>query len=145
MTRATGSVTTMYLLDSCVCIDLMRGKLPTVYEAMRASDPSLFAVPAIVVAELRYGIERSAQPVKNRLITERFLAPFAIVAFDGNCASAYAAIRNQLREEALTIGPNDLLIAATAMANQASLVTSNVREFKRVRGLRLENWAELDG
>ncbi len=134
----------MYLIDSCVCIDLMRGKLPTVYKIMRESDPRLFAVPAIVVSELYFGIEKSANPAKNLLITERFLAPFAVVPFDGNCAKAYGAIRNQLRKEGQLIGFNDLFIAATAIAHQASLVTSNVREFKRIKGLRVEDWAESD-
>ena len=134
----------MYLLDSCVCIDLMRGKLPIAYDLMRESDPKMFAVPAIVVAELNYGSEKSARPEKNRLLVERFLAPFDIVPFGSACASAYGSIRNQLRQEGHIIGPNDLLVAATAVANQAVLVSNNVKEFKRVRGLRLESWHEVD-
>ena len=134
----------MYLLDSCVCIDLMRGKLPYAYELMRASDPKLFAVPAIVVAELHFGAEKSANPQKNRMLTERFLAPFDIVPFDAKCAHAYGVIRNQLREDRCLIGPNDLLIAATAVANQAMLVSNNDNEFKRVKGLRLESWYEVE-
>ena len=133
----------MYLLDSCVCVDLMRGRLPIAYDLMRVSDPSQFAVPAIVVAELEFGIEKSANPVKNRLITERFLAPFRIVPFDAVCARAYGAIRNNLRERGILIGPNDLLIAATAVANQLTLVSNNTKEFKRVDGLRLESWYEV--
>lgn len=132
----------MYLLDSCVCIDLMRGKLPIAYDLMRASDPKLFAVPAIVVAELCYGAEKSADPETNRLLTERFLAPYDVVPFGAACAHAYGAIRNQLRAEGHLIGPNDLLIAATAVASQAVLVSNNTSEFSRVKGLRLESWHE---
>ena len=132
------------MLDSCVCIDLMRGKLPYAYDLMRASDPKLFAVPAVVAAELSFGIENSANPEKNRMLTERFLAPFEIVPFNASCARAYGLIRNQLRKDGLVIGPNDLLIAATAVANQAVLVSNNDNEFKRVKGLRLESWYEVD-
>ena len=133
----------MYLLDSCVCIDLMRGKLPYAYDLMRASDPKLFAVPAIVVAELNFGAEKSANPEKNRLLTERFLAPYEIVPFGAACAHAYGLIRNQLRKDGTPIGPNDLLIAATAIANQAVLVSNNASEFARVKGLRFESWYEM--
>ena len=134
----------MYLLDSCICIDLMRGKLPYAYDLMRASDPKLFAVPAIVVAELSYGVEKSSNPERNRLLTERFLAPYEVIPFDNACALAYGTIRNQLRMEGCTIGPNDLFIAATAIARQATLVTNNVREFQRVRGLHVESWYEVE-
>lgn len=134
----------MYLLDSCVCIDLMRGKLPIAYDLMGKSDPHIFGVPAIVVAELSFGVERSSNPEKNRLLTERFLAPYTIVPFDAACARAYGVIRNQLRKDGRLIGPNDLLIAATAVAHQAVLVSNNVDEFKRVEGLRLESWHEAN-
>ena len=133
----------MYLLDSCVCIDLMRGKLPIAYDLMRKSDPKLFGIPAIVVAELRFGAEKSANPKRNHLLCERFLAPFEIIPFDALCAAAYGPIRNQLREEGCLIGPNDLLIAATAVARQATLVSNNDREFTRVKGLRVESWHEM--
>ena len=132
----------MYVLDTCICVDLMRGKLPIAYDIMRQSDPRQFVIPAIVVAELEFGIEKSSNPSKTRLLTERFLAPFEIIPFDATCARAYGAIRNQLRLDGKPIGPNDMLIAATAIALQATLVSGNLREFKRVKGLRLENWYE---
>ena len=134
----------MYLLDSCICIDLMRGKLPYAYDLMSKSDPHMFGVPALVVAELDYGIEKSKDTAKNRLLTERFLAPFSIVPFDDKCARAYGTVREQLRRGGMVIGPNDMLIAATAIANQATLVSNNQKEFSRVRGLHFEGWYEVD-
>ena len=134
----------MYVLDTCICIDIMRGKLPLAYDIMRQGDPSQFAIPSIVVAELEFGIQRSEKPEKTRLKIERFLAPFRILPFDDVCARAYGTIRNQLRIDGNPIGPNDMLIAATAIALQATLVTGNLREFSRVKGLRLENWYESD-
>lgn len=134
----------MYVLDSCICIDLMRGKLPIARDIMCQGDPRQFVIPAIVVAELNFGIEKSNDPEKTRRLTERFLAPFDIAPFDEVCARAYGTIRNQLRLAGRSIGPNDMLIAATALALQATLVSSNLREFMRVEGLRLENWYETE-
>lgn len=134
----------MYMLDSCVCIDFMRGRLPHFYDLLRSSDPSLFKIPAIVEAELRLGTEKSSSPVKNRLLLERFLEPFEVAPFDSRCALAYARTRAHLEVRGMRIGPNDLLIASTALAHQAILVTENVREFKRVPGLAVEFWDELE-
>lgn len=134
----------MYYLDSNICIDLMRGRLPSAYQLMRASSPKLFAVPAVVEAELRTGAEKSNRPQENRLLLERFLSPYETIPFDSRCAIAYGAIRTRLERRGLTIGPNDLLIAATALANGAILATNNAREFERVEGLMVESWAEVE-
>lgn len=134
----------MYYLDSCICIDLMRGKLSTAYEMMRNSDPRLFAVPAIVVSELMFGVEKSADIEKNRMRTENFLRPFQVVPFDESCAYECGRIRAVLANRGLNIGPNDSLIAATALAHQAVLVTNNDREFNRVPGLQTECWEEIE-
>lgn len=132
----------MYYLDSCICIDLMRGHLPVAYDLMKRSDPSLFRIPSIVVGELLCGVERSTHVEKNRLLVERFLQPFAVAQFDEAAARAYGRIRAHLQKEGMLIGPNDLLIAATALAHQAVLVSNNAKEFKRIPELRFESWYE---
>ena len=134
----------MYYLDSCICIDLLRGKLPATLAVMRASDPRLFGIPAIVEAELRTGAEKSARPEENRLLLERFLVPFARIPFDERCSVEYARLRASLEREGEAIGPNDMLIAATALANGAVLVSKNIREFRRVKGLSLECWDDIE-
>ncbi len=134
----------MYLLDSDICIHLMRGNLPYTYDLMRKSSPSLFGVPAIVKAELRTGAQKSDHPKKNKLLLERFLVPYRIVPFDSGCAVEYSKIRADLEKRGQKIGPNDMLIAATAIANNATLVTGNTREFLRVKGIELESWDEVD-
>lgn len=133
----------MYLLDSDVCIEFLRGKLPKAYELMRMSDPSLFGIPAVVEAELRTGVCKSERQKENLLLLERFLAPFSIVPFDSKCAVAYGRIQSELEAKGLRIGPNDLLIAATAVANGDVLVTSNTSKFSWVPNLELEDWAEV--
>lgn len=132
----------MYFLDSDICINLMRGKLPATYELMRACDPRMFGIPAVVEGELRTGARKSQNPKENALLLERFLIPYESIPYDRACAIAYGEIRAALESNGCTIGPNDLLIAATAIAHQATLVSGNVREFKRVPGLRLETWDE---
>ena len=132
----------MYALDTCICIDFLRGKLPYAFRLMQETEPSLFKIPAIVEAELRVGAEKSRNPGKTRLAVEGFLAPFEVLPFDSTAAGVYGALRAELEKQGCVIGANDLLIAATALAHGATLVTRNVREFKRVPGLALEDWAE---
>lgn len=134
----------MYYLDSDICIELMKGRLPYAYDLMSKSDPSLFAIPAIVEAELRTGAAKSDHPQKNLALLERFLAPFERVPFTSECAATYAVIRSQLESEGRKIGPNDLLIAATALTHGAVLVSNNTREFSRIPTLHLESWGEVD-
>ncbi|WP_302319231.1 type II toxin-antitoxin system VapC family toxin [Gordonibacter pamelaeae] len=133
----------MRLLDSCICIDFLRGRLPYAYSLLRESDPRLFKIPAIVEGELRVGAEKSSNPEKARWLVDEFMLPFEVLPFDSSCARAYGRIRAQLERAGKTIGHNDLLIAATALANNAVLVTGNVDEFKRVPGLSIESWHEM--
>lgn len=134
----------MYLLDSNILIDISRRKLRYAYNALMLNDASLFKVPAIVKAELLLGAEKSNSPEEERLNVESLLLPFDIVPFDETCAVQYARIRAYLERKGKTIGSNDYLIAATALAHSAVLVTNNVNEFKRIPGLSLESWAEID-
>ncbi|MEQ3251496.1 type II toxin-antitoxin system VapC family toxin [Eggerthella lenta] len=133
----------MYLLDSCICIDFLRGRLPYAYDLMRNSDPRLFKIPAIVEGELLVGVEKSSRPEKARWLVDEFTLPFDVLPFDSDCAREYGRIRALLERSGKKIGHNDLFIAATALANNAVLVTNNVDEFKRVPGLSLECWYEM--
>lgn len=134
----------MYLLDSNILIDISRRKLQYAYDTLMLSDASLFKVPAVVKAELLLGAEKSSRPEEERLRVESLLLPFDIVPFDEACAVQYARIRAHLERKGETTGSNDYLIAATALAHSAVLVTNNVNEFKRIPGLSLESWAEID-
>ncbi len=134
----------MYMLDSCVCIDFMKGKLPLGFQILRAGDPSSFKIPSIVLAELRLGVVKSNDPVGNGRMLNAFLMPFEILPFDERCAYEYAAIRSHLERCGERIGPNDTLIAAMARAYQAVLVTQNIREFRRVPDLVAESWYEAE-
>ena len=89
-------------------------------------------------------VGKSDNPEEGRYCVESLLAPLSIVPFDSRCAGFYAKLRADLKRRGSMIGPNDLLIAATALANGATLVTNNVREFSRVKGLTLESWAQVE-
>lgn len=134
----------MYLLDSNILIDFSRGKLKGAYDLMRQSDASLFKVPSVVKAELLLGAEKSENPEQMRFRVESLLLPFEIVPFDDRCAPFYAKTRAALESQGMTIGANDYLIAAIALAHSAVLVTNNVKEFQRVPGLSIESWEIID-
>ena len=130
----------IFLLDTNACIRLLNGTSPKLVARMRASDPSHIALSAVVKAELLYGARKSSRPADNLRLLERFFAPLASLPFDDACADRYGVVRAELEAAGTPIGPNDLMIAATALANGATLVTNNAREFSRVAGLHLEDW-----
>ena len=132
-----------YFLDSNICIDCLRGKAALVMQMLQRLEPSQVKIPSMVRAELLHGAAKSAHPKRNRELVELFLAPFEVVAFDYSSASAYAQIRSGLEKKGLLIGFNDLIIAATVMAREGILVSSNTREFSRIEGLEFEDWAEI--
>ena len=123
----------MYLLDTNVLVDFLRGKSQYALRMLRASNASVFRIPS----------EKSADPGPNRLKVELLLLPFEVLPFDDECALHYARIRAHLEGKGMSIGANDYIIAACAMAHGATLVTNNVGEFQRIPGLSVEQWAEV--
>lgn len=130
----------MYLLDTNACIRLLNGRAPNVAHRMQRHRPADIALCSVVKAELIHGAYRSNRTAENLRLLERFFAPFNSLPFDDECATAYGRIRADLERAGMVIGPNDLLIAAIAVANGLTLVTANTREFERVIGLGIENW-----
>ena len=94
----------------------------------------------ITLAELEYGAEKSSQPKRNHEALEQFIEALDIVPFDRQATLQYGQIRVHLEKKGQRIGGMDLLIAAHARSLGVTLVTNNEREFKRVPGLRVENW-----
>jgi tRNA(fMet)-specific endonuclease VapC len=132
----------IYMLDTNICIYIINRSKPGAAARLLALPPTDVRLPAVVKAELIYGAEKSPRRSENIVIVQKFLAPFQIAPFSSDAASHYGAVRAGLEKRREAIGPNDLLIAATALAFDAVLVTNNMREFARVPNLRLENWVD---
>ena len=132
-----------YLLDTNICIYLIKKRPRQVLEKFDAYSVGEIGVSSITVAELQYGVRKSQHPVKNQQALQQFLLPLAIADFDEQAAIAYGEVRAVLEAQGTPIGPLDTLIAAQAISLDVTLVTNNVREFSRVQGLGFENW--LDG
>jgi tRNA(fMet)-specific endonuclease VapC len=129
-----------YLLDTNACVDYLTGRFPKVIRRIQGCSPEDLCVSSIAVAELRYGAEKSAQRQQNQERLNTFLADVQCADFDANAALVYGRIRTALERRGTIIGPYDLQIAAHALSLELVLVTDNVREFRRVSGLRVTNW-----
>ena len=97
-------------------------------------------ISTITLGELRYGTAKSQSVEKNLQALEEFLLPLEIADFDENAASAYGPVRADLEKAAIPIGPLDTQIGAHALSLDVVLVTNNIKEFHRIRGLKVENW-----
>jgi tRNA(fMet)-specific endonuclease VapC len=131
-----------YLLDTNICIYLIKQKPPKVLERFSNLALSDIGISSITVAELEYGVYKSQQQEKNCSALMQFLIPLEIVEFDQAAATVYGEIRSDLESRGLVIGAMDMLIAAHALSLSVTLVSNNVREFSRIDNLSLENWAE---
>ena len=131
-----------YLLDTNVCVRYLNGRSPAVRERIRTTNREDIVVCSVVKAELFYGAMRSNNPQRNLARQQQFLNLFVSLPFDDLSALVYGEIRAQLTALGTPIGPNDLQIAAIALANNLILVTHNTREFSRVDGLQIEDWEQ---
>ena len=134
-----------YLLDTNVCVDYLNGRYPSVVRRIQQVRPEELATDSVVAAELRYGAEKSEQPEKNHARLDLLLTELTVLDFDLPAASAYGSLRARLEARGRPIGAHDMLIAAHAIAAGLILVTDNIREFTRVKGLAVENWRRERG
>jgi len=130
-----------YMLDTSVCIELIRKRGNNILRRLGSCEIGEVGISVIVLAELFHGVGKSSKPEQARFALRDMCAPLEIRSFDNAAAVAYGKIRADLERAAQTIGPMDTLIAAHALAENAVLVTNNEREFRRVEGLVVENWA----
>lgn len=129
-----------YLLDTNICVLLIRQKSQTVLQRLTQHPIADIVVSAITVAELQYGVAKSAHPRQNQKALDYFLLPLTILPFDDRAATAYGALRVSLESQGTPIEALDTLLAAQAVSYRLIFVTSNVREFARVPGLTVEDW-----
>ena len=129
-----------YLLDTNICIYLIKKRPSKVLERFRQHSPQDIAISTVTLFELQYGVEKSQYRQRSEDALAKFLLPLNIINLDYSSAVEAAAIRAELEKQGMPIGPYDLLIAGLARSQGMTLVTNNTKEFERVVGLHLENW-----
>jgi tRNA(fMet)-specific endonuclease VapC len=129
------------MLDTNIVAYAKNNRPEVVYERMSRFDPEDLCVSVITLAELEYGVFNSSNPERNQLALTLFLANIEVVPFNDDAAVEYGRIRADLKRKGTPIGANDLMIAAHAKSLGVTLVTNSTREFERVEGLMLEDWA----
>ena len=128
-----------YLLDTNLCIAVLRDRPQILKERFNLEADGL-CISTIVLAELLHGAAKSARPQHHRSEVERFAGRMEVLAFDASAAGHAADIRAELERRGQMIGAYDLLIAGHARSRGLVLVTGNLGEFRRVEGLRSEDW-----
>lgn len=130
----------LYMLDTNICGYIIKNKPQNIKEKLQEIELNhTLGLSSIVVSELFYGANKKGSPQLYKIVLS-FIANFRIFDFDKNGAFAYGEIRDDLEKKGTIIGSNDLFIAAHAKSLNATLVTNNEKEFRRVIGLKIENW-----
>lgn len=129
-----------YMLDTNICIYLIKHKPLQVFEKLQEHNPDEICISAVTYAELVHGVEKSKAVERNRLALTILLSNIEILDFDMKAAEEYGRIRADLEKKSTPIGPLDMMIAGHAKSLGYTVVTNNVGEFKRVEGLQYENW-----
>lgn len=130
----------MILLDTNVCIGFLHGDRRVLSRHAQATE--LMSIPGMVLGELYYGIEKSQNRAENLLQTERFLDTVSIVHADDTVMKKFGDLKAALEKSGNRVDDADIIIAATAICNDATLATGNVKHFSRFEGLKLQNWFE---
>ena len=129
------------MLDTNIVSELARNPQGRVTEHIAKVGPDSICVSIVVAAELRFGCAKKGSARLTAQI-EAILESMPVLALDARADAEYGRIRNELESAGTPIGPNDMLIAAHALASGAVVVTANIGEFDRVQGLRVENWID---
>ena len=128
-----------HLLDTNMCIFLMKNN-PSVVNRYKKNKKRGIAISSITVAELYFGVYNSTNTIKNSENLSKFLIGVEILEYDNVAAIEYGRLRAILWKKGMPIGPLDMLIAAHAKSRNLVIVTNNVREFKRIEDLTIEDW-----
>lgn len=131
-----------YMLDTNICIYAIKHKPEQVFVRLQEHNPEDVCISSVTYAELVHGVEKSMAVEKNRLALTLLLSNIEIMSFDSLAAESYGEIRANLEKMGMPIGTLDMMIAGHAKSLGYTVVTNNTKEFERVKGLKLENWAE---
>lgn len=130
-----------YMLDTNICIYAIKKKPAGVISRIMQHDPADICISSMTYAELMHGVEKSNAPERNRLAVMLLLANIEVLDFDAKAAEHYGRIRSDLEKCGRVMGTMDMLIAGHALSCGCVVVTNNTKEFERVDGLTIDNWA----
>jgi tRNA(fMet)-specific endonuclease VapC len=130
----------IFALDTNILVELLRKRDGILMQRYLAKSPGDYSIPEMVRAELLFGAEMSEKAIENRRAVEKLLSPLSTLPFEGDAVIHYAQIRAHLEKAGTPVGPNDLVIAATARSHGHTLVTRNTAEFHRIPALAVEVW-----
>lgn len=130
-----------YLLDTNICIYIIKKRPENVVRQFAKRKPGDIFISSITVAELSFGVAKSARQNENLIALKEFLQPLIILDFNDEDAIIYGKIRAQLEQQGTPIGAMDMLISSQAVSRKLILVTNNEKEFNRIEGLVIENWS----
>ena len=129
-----------YMLDTNICIYVIKNRPVGLREQFNRLAEQI-CISTITLAELYYGVEKSSRGVENLRVIEQFVDRLEALPFSAEAAAHYGQVRAELERAGQPAGPHDMLIGAHARSAGLIVVTNNLREFERIRGLRVENWA----
>ncbi|MBM9498637.1 type II toxin-antitoxin system VapC family toxin [Leptospira sp. 201903071] len=132
----------MYLLDTNICIFLIKKKNAVLLANLKKKLNKELFISSLTVAELEFGIQKSEHKEKNKVALIEFLTIFNILSFSDKDAESYGLIRADLEKRGNVIGSIDMLLAAQAISNNYIFVTNNTKEFKRIKDLKIEDWTQ---
>lgn len=133
-------MTELYMLDTDICAFVLRRSSPSLLERLQATPLVQQAMSVVTYAELLFGIQLSMKKKANQAAVDALVHHLAVLDWPQEAARHYAEIRADLKKKGTMIGSNDLLIAAHARSLDATVVTNNIKDFGRVKGLKVENW-----
>jgi tRNA(fMet)-specific endonuclease VapC len=131
----------MYLLDTNICSYFISQRYPSVTQTLRDKDPRSIFIPSIVAGELAYGVAHSTRVESNRVNLDLFLSNMQVLPWDDRAIWQFGFQKSRLRKLGTPISEIDMLLGCQALALGYVFVTNNTREFERIEGLKLENWA----
>lgn len=129
-----------FMLDTNICIYLIKRKSQKIIEHLEKHTAGEIGISSITLAELQCGVAKSQHRKQNRIALEEFVLPLEIASFDEKAAETYGLIRSQLEKIGKPIGSLDTLIGAHAICLGVTLVTNNIRDFKRIKSLKVVDW-----
>jgi tRNA(fMet)-specific endonuclease VapC len=130
----------MYLLDTNICIFLIKKKNPLLIEKFKKNYNKGIFISSLTLAELEYGVENSEHIEKNRLSLIEFLTIFEILNFEEKDTKAFGIIKRDLRNSGKMIGAVDALLAAQSISRKLIFITNNTKEFERINNIKIEDW-----